>query len=233
MKNLAAMLQSCAPEHGVVIGETTLRLIQGMFVVDDLGPQAVRGIEEPVAAYRVLRRSGVRSKLDAAGESLTPFISRDAELDLMLERWALAKGGDGQALLLLGEPGIGKSRLVYELRERLAGTAHTWLEARGSSYTQHSAFEPAIQLLEVALELRDDEPASERLGKLELALAQAGVREPDALPILARLLSIETGDLPELVTSPQLARRRTIEVLARWVIALAGAQPLVLLVEDL
>jgi class 3 adenylate cyclase/tetratricopeptide (TPR) repeat protein len=231
--NRAARLQACAPEHGVAIGETTLRLVRGMFVVEDLGPQDLSGIAEPVNAYRVLRRSGVRSKLDAAGDSLTPFVSRESELAALIERWGQAARGDGQAVLLLGEPGIGKSRLVYELRERLGGTAHTWLEARGSSYTQHSAFEPAIQLLEGALELRTTDQAGERLARLEQALDEAGVRDPDALPILARLLSIESDAIPPLVMSPQLARRRTIEVLARWVLALADAQPLVLLVEDL
>jgi class 3 adenylate cyclase/tetratricopeptide (TPR) repeat protein len=231
--NRAARLQACAPEQGVVVSDSTLRLIRGLFVVEDLGPHDLPGIAEPVSAYRVLRRSGVRSKLDAAGESLTPFVSRDAELGALVGRWDEATRGEGQAVLLLGEPGIGKSRLVYELRERLAGTAHTWLEARGSSYTQHSAFAAAIQLLETALELRPEEPVADRLARLELALDQAGLREADALPIIARLLSIEGPEVPEVVMSPQLARRRTIDLLARWVLALADAQPLVLLVEDL
>ncbi len=231
--NRAARLQAIAPPDAIVVSEETLRLVRGIFVVEDLGPHDLKGIAEPVNAYRVLRRSGVRSKLDAAGDSLTPLVSRRPELAAMLDRWQAVKEGQGQTLLLTGDAGIGKSRLVYELREHLRESHHTWLEARGSSYTQHSAFQPAIQLIEQALDLRPDDNADERLNKLRAGLEEVNVNEPDALPLVADLFSIDPEQAPKIVMSPELARRRTIEILARWVLALADLQPLVLLLEDL
>jgi class 3 adenylate cyclase/tetratricopeptide (TPR) repeat protein len=231
--NRAARLEACAPPGAVVISDATLRLVRGIFVVEDLGAQDLPGIAEPVNAHRVLRRSGVRSKLAAAGDSLTPLVSRDEELGVMVERWERTCGGRGQTLLLLGDPGIGKSRLVYELRERLRDTAHSWLETRGSSYTQHSAFQPAIQLIEQALEVEPGDRDDERLAKLRAGLEAIGLSDPDALPVLAEVLSINAEDAPRVVMSPELARRRTIELLAKWVLALAELQPVVLLVEDL
>jgi class 3 adenylate cyclase/tetratricopeptide (TPR) repeat protein len=231
--NRAARLQVAAPPGAVVISDATLRLVRGIFVFEDLGPQALPGIPDPVPAHRVLRRSGVRSRLDAAGDTLTPLVSRTDEVKLALDRWERAREGDGQALLIAGEPGIGKSRIVHELRRRLRDLDHTWLEAQGSSYTQHSAFQPAIQLLEQALELRPEELPSERLEKLRAGLELAGIDDADAMPLLADLLSIERTEVPEMAMSAELARRRTIELLAKWVLALAELQPLVLLVEDL
>jgi predicted ATPase/class 3 adenylate cyclase len=231
--NRAARLQACAPAGGVVISDSSLRLVRGIFVVEDLGPQELPGIADPVTAYRVLRRSGVRSKLDAAGDRVTPFVSRGEELATMLELWGRACGGEGQTVLLTGEPGIGKSRLVYELRERLSDTAHTWLEARASSYTQHTAFQPAIQLIEQALEIVPQDGPAERMTKLEATFEQVNVGDPDAVPLLADLLGLGAEASTRAVMSPDLARRRTIEVLARWVLALAEMQPLVLLAEDL
>ena len=231
--NLAARLQSCAPPGGVVVSEATLRLVRGVFLAEPLGPQRLDGIAEPVEAHRVLQRSGVRGRLQAAGDRLTPFVSRDRELEILLGRWRLAEDGDGQALLISGEPGIGKSRLVFELRERLRETPHTWLEARGSSYTQNTAFQPAIALIEQALEIDPGDDDRTRFDKVRSGLELVGLTEPEGAAILAGLLSIESEETPPLVMSPELARRRTIEVLARWVLTLAELQPLVLLAEDL
>ncbi len=231
--NRAARLQAAAPPGAVVISDATLRLVRGIFVFDDLGAQTLPGIPDPVPVHQVLRRSGVRSRLDAAGDSLTPFVGRADELSTALEQWERARAGDGRTLLISGEPGIGKSRIVYELRENLRDSDHTWLEARGSSYTEHSAFQPAIQLLEHALELRAEDLPAERLEKLQGGLDLAEVDDADAMLLLADLLSIEKTEVPEMTMSPELARRRTIEVLAKWVLALAELQPLVLLVEDL
>ncbi len=231
--NRAARLQSVAPPGGVVISSSTLRIVRGVFIVEEMGPQKLAGIGEPVDAFQVLRRSGVSSRLDAAGDSLTPFVSREADLAVVLESWARAQDGEGQTVLLRGEPGIGKSRLVYEMRERLRDSPHSWLEARGSSYTQHSAFHPAIQLMERALEIRAGETNEVKHDKLVSGLELAGMGEPDAVALLADLLSITTDGSERLVMSPELSRRRTIEVLADWVLKTAELQPVVLLAEDL
>lgn len=231
--NRAARLQGCAEPGGVVISETTLQLVRGIFLVEDLGPQELKGIDDPTSAYRVLQRSGVRSKLDAAGDRLTPFVSRNAELALLKERWELARSGSGQAMLITGEPGIGKSRLVHELRQGLSGSGHTWLEARGSSYTQHTAFAPVIELMEQALEIDAEMAEAERLRRLEDGLRAVDVEDSDALSVFALLLDIDAEGVPQVVMSPGLTRRRTTELLAKWVLALARWQPLILLAEDL
>jgi tetratricopeptide (TPR) repeat protein len=231
--NLAARLQACAPPGGVVVSDATLRLVRGVFVVEGLGPQSLAGIAEPVEAHRVLQRSGVRSRLDAAGGRLTPFVSRERELARLLSLWDDASGGAGRAALICGEPGIGKSRLVHELRERLRETPHTWLEARGSSYTQNTPFGPAVGLIESALGIEPADDDATRLEKLRAGTALAGVSGSEALGVLAGLLSIEAEELRPPVMSPELTRRRTIDVLGRWVLALARLQPLVLLAEDL
>lgn len=231
--NRAARLQGCAGPGQVVVSADTLRLVQGIFVVEELGPQDLAGIPDPVPAYRVVQRSGVRSRFDATAHRLTPLVDREAERASLAELWARATAGAGQAVLITGDPGIGKSRLAHELRERLKATNHTWLEGRGSSYTHHSPFRPVIELLEHAIELGSDGDAANRLSRLERGLALAGLSDPDALPLIADLFAIEHDRAQAPVMSPELARRRTIEILARWILGLARLQPLLLLVEDL
>jgi class 3 adenylate cyclase/predicted ATPase len=232
--NVAARLQGVAAPETVVISPATLELVQGIFVTEDLGPQSLRGIAEPIWAHRAVQPSGVRSRLDAARDSLTEFVNREAELGILANRWRRAQAQSGQAVLITGEPGVGKSRLIYQLREQLREEPHSWLECRCSSYTQQSAFRPAIELIEQGLSLEADDPPEERLAKLERGMAAAGVASEDAVPLLATLLSVPVADsIGPLTMSPERRRRRTIEVLVEWVLALARLQPVVLLAEDL
>jgi class 3 adenylate cyclase/tetratricopeptide (TPR) repeat protein len=231
--NLASRLQGCAEPGQIVISEDTLRLVRGIFIVDDLGPQSLDGIPQPVRAFSVAQRSGVRSRFDAMAHRLTPLVNREAELALVVDAWTSADGGSGRTVLISGDPGIGKSRLVHELRERLRGTNHTWLEGRGSSYTHHSPFRPVIELLEQALELDPAADEASRLERLERAIGQAGLSEADALPLLAGLLGLEPERGDRLAMSPELTRRRTIDLLARWLLSFARLQPVLLLIEDL
>jgi tetratricopeptide (TPR) repeat protein len=215
------------------MSDATLRLVAGIFVSEDRGAPALEGIEKPVRVYRVGHPSGVTSRLDRA-PSLTPFVGRDQELGLLLDRFELVQEGQGQAVLVAGEAGIGKSRLVRELRERLRETPHSWLECRSSPYTQKSAFYPVIELLEGALGFSDEHSLEEKLGLLERGLAYVGLEPAETMPLFASLLSLR---LPEryapLEISPRLQRQRTLEALLTWLFALAEKQPLVLVVEDL
>jgi class 3 adenylate cyclase/tetratricopeptide (TPR) repeat protein len=232
--NIAARLQAVAPPNGVVMSGTTKGLVRGIFVIEDLPPQALRGIPEPVPACRVLQPTGVRSRLDAAQETLTPLVGRDAELSLLMRLWTRACPGSGHGVLVLGEAGVGKSRLVYELRQRVSAGPHTWLECRCSSYTRQSAFRPAVELIEQGLQLLPSDSPQDKRAKLERGLATAGVDWPNALALLAPLLSIPLEeDTAPLALSAELRRRRTIELLAAWVLALARPQPMVLFTEDL
>src|SRR5262245_40878877 len=140
--NVAARLQGLAAPDTVVMSATMQRLVPGMFVVEELGPQALKGVAEPVVCYRVVRPSGVRSRLDVAAGRLTRFVGRDAELGTLVDRWERAVDGEGQNVLVVGEAGVGKSRLAYQLRERLAAIPHTWLECGASPYTEGTPFHP-------------------------------------------------------------------------------------------
>lgn len=229
--NIAARLQIVAPRDGVVISGATRDLVRGIFVMEELPPQVLKGIPEPVPVYRAIQPTGVRSRLDAA-HSLTPLADCDEEIASLMEAWRRARDGAGQTTLVVGEAGVGKSRLVYELRRRLREEPHSWLECRCSSYTRQSAFRPAAELIEQGLQLRATDRPDEKLAKLERGLALAGVESADAVDLLAPLLSIPVEDRPS-GTSAELRRRRTIELVGGWVMALARPQPMVLFVDDL
>src|SRR5262245_34273270 len=144
--NIAARVQGLAEPNTVVISEATARLVQGLFECHTLGPQALKGVSTPVPVSRVLRESDVQSRFEVAIRTgLTPLVGREEELGLLRRRWAQAQAGEGQAVLLSGEPGIGKSRLVEELEERATTEGATRLEFRCSPYHQNSAFYPIIE----------------------------------------------------------------------------------------
>src|SRR5262249_1417644 len=146
--NIAARLEGLAQPDTVVVSHATYRLTHGYFDCDALGEQVLRGLAEPMAVYRVRRASGAHSRLDiAAPRGLTPLVGRESEVTLLLERWAHAKEGQGQVVLLSGEAGIGKSRLVQVPKDQVAGESHTRLECRSLPYYQHSALYPIIELL--------------------------------------------------------------------------------------
>ncbi len=232
--NLAARLQSVAAPDTVVISDATRRLVRGIFVLEDLGPQRLKGITTEVVAYRVVQPSGVRSRLDLAEGRLTPFTGRGAELGVLLDCWERTQEHQGQTVLVSGEAGIGKSRLVLALRERLADQPHTWLECRCSPYTQHTAFRPVVELVEQGLAFQAADTAEEKIGKLERALRAAGLSLPDTVPLFAEFLSIPpSGAYAPLHLTPDVQRRKTLETLAAWNLALGEIQPVLLLVEDL
>jgi class 3 adenylate cyclase/tetratricopeptide (TPR) repeat protein len=232
--NLAARVQGSAQPNTVVISRATMDLVPGIFVVEDLGTRDLKGIAAPVQIYRAVQPSGMRSRLDSAGGALTSLIGREAELALLEDRWRRARSRGGQSVLVTGEAGVGKSRLVYELHNVVRDEPHSWLESRCSSYTDQSAFRPVIELIEQGLDLGSDETAAEWLEKLERGLASAGVRSADAVPLVSGLLGIPFAEgITPLAMSAERRRRRTIEVLVEWVLALARLQPIVVLVEDL
>ena len=146
--NLAARLQALAEENGLVISAASQRLVQGFFVTEDTGHHALKGFAEPVHVFRVQAESGVRNRLDASGGgSLTPLVGRDQELALLLDRWQSVVDGQGQVVLITGDPGIGKSRLVQAVSARIANEPHTRLEFRCSAYHANSPLYPVIDLL--------------------------------------------------------------------------------------
>jgi predicted ATPase len=239
--NIAARLQEIAEPNTVVISTATQRLVQGFFTCQDLGPQALKGVSAPLEVYCVLGESGVRSRFEvAATTGLTPLVGREEEVGLLLQRWEQIKEGTGQVVLLSGEPGIGKSRLVQILKARVAKEAQTWLECRCSPYYQNTALYPLLDLLQRVIGFKREESPEEKLRKLEAALEdRLTVRQSDGLnetvPLFASLLSlpIPEGRHPPLTLTPQRQKQKTLETLLAWLLAEAARQPLPFIVEDL
>jgi tetratricopeptide (TPR) repeat protein len=233
--NLAARLQDQAEPDTVVMSPATLRLVQGIFVTRELGERSLKGIAEPVRVIQVVRATGVRSRLDvAAAAGLTPLVGRDQELGLLDDRWAQVKDGWGQAVLISGEAGIGKSRLVQAFRERIAEQPHTWLECRCSPYTQDSTLYPVEELHRQGLAWRPEDPVEEKLARLEAGLEVAGFDLDEAVPPMAAFHGIPLPEhYPALTLSPEAQRRKTLELLAEWLLRLGRQQHSILLMEDL
>jgi len=189
----------------------------------------------PLQLYCVLQESGVQSRLDAAlVRGLTPLVGREAEGTLLLERWRQAKDGPGQIVLLSGEAGIGKSRLMQVLQDRMVDESYRRIECRCLSYYQHSALHPVIVHLERALALHGEDAPPEKLRKLEETLAQYSLPLLKVVPLFAALLSIPLpAQYPALTLTPQQQRRQTLEALLDWLVAEADRQPLLFIVEDL
>ncbi len=227
--NIAARVQGAAEPDTVVVTAATQRLVAGMFVVEDRGPQALKGVRDAVTLYRVVQPSGVRSRLDVAGGRLTRFVGRDMELGTLIDRWERAQEGEAQTVLVHGEAGVGKSRLVYQLHEHLADVPHTWLECGATPYTEGTPFHPIVSLVTQGLAFAATDSEAEKLAKVERGLGALASEESTAL--LADFLGLHTST--RLQISPELQRRRTIDLLVQWTLSLSEAQPLVLLVEDL
>jgi class 3 adenylate cyclase/predicted ATPase len=233
--NIAARLQGIAAPNTLVISAATFQLLGGFFACQSVGTRAVKGLAQPLAVYQVLSESTARSRLEAAGSTgLTPLVGREQEVGLLLERWAQVKDGTGQVVLLSGEAGIGKSRLVQGLKEHVATEPQAWLTPyQCSPYHQHTALYPVIDLLErVALHFEREESPQRKLRKLEGFLVQYGLSLAEAVPLFAALLSLPTAYVP-LPLSPEQQKQKTLQALLTILLRIAAQQPLLLVMEDL
>ncbi len=233
--NIAARLQGLAEPDTVVLSAATQRLVTDLFECQDLGPQTLKGISTPLSVYRVVGEGVIHSRFEAAvSKGLTPLVGREEELGLLRRRWEQAKAGEGQVVLLSGEPGIGKSRLVQTLKEQVTAEGATRIEFRCSAYHQNSAFYPLVEHLQRLLQFAPQDTPQAKLAKLTQRLAHYRFPQTDTLPLLAVLLSLPHPEgTPPLTLSPQKQKQRTQEALVAWVVEEAEQAPVYCAWEDL
>ena len=234
--NLAARLQALAQPNTVVIGATTARLVEGLFVWDDLGPQMLKGIAQPVAAYLVREASGAYSRFEAKARrhGLIPLVGREEEISPLLRRWEQAKAGEGQVVLISGESGLGKSRILQGFRERMYEELRNRILYYCSPYHRDTPFYPQIDQLQRALRFQKPDSADRKLDKLSATLRLLGLPEATLAPLFASLVSIPTGDrYPPLSASPEDIKKRTMDACLRVMEAMAAQSPVLMAAEDL
>jgi class 3 adenylate cyclase/tetratricopeptide (TPR) repeat protein len=234
--NVAARVQSTAEPDTVCISAATQRLVAGFFVVEDLGPRILKGVPEPMQIYRVDRPTGVRSRLSAASKSsLTPFVGREDERNLLMNRWTQAQKGKGQLVMITGEAGIGKSRLLQQFKEDLGGIPHTWIEGESSQYEQDTPFAPTLDLVENAFQWTAETPTEKKIEELERSFSAVGIDPAKSVPLMARLFgfSVPPDRFPPILLSPEQQRVQLLQTLVNWVIGTARLQPTLLVIEDL
>jgi class 3 adenylate cyclase/predicted ATPase len=234
--NVAARIQGLAASDTIATSEATYRLIQGYFECQDLGTQTLRGVAEPITVYQILRESGATSRLDVAQpRGLTPLVGREQEVGLLLERWEQVKAGHGHVVLLTGDAGIGKSRLVQMLKDHVAQEPHVRWECRSIEYSQNSALYPMIDLFHRILQFHTEDTAGAKLEKLEQALSQYRLPLEESVPLFAPLLALPIPEdrYPPLALSPQRQRQQTLETIVAILLELAERQPVLFIIEDL
>jgi len=232
--NIAARLQTLAPPGSLIMSEATLRLVEGLFELDPLGPQMLKGVSAPIAIYRVLRPSAAPNRFEARrGNFLTPLIGRETELGFLTRRWENAIEGEGQAVLLQGEAGIGKSRLLQTLRMQLRETPHAEIVFYGSPRHQTSALWPVIQQLHRALGFAGEEDDVGRRERLRHFLDDLDLDGTDVVEPLAMLLGLSANvEWDATPADPEHIRRAVFTALARLTASVQRRSPLLVVVED-
>jgi class 3 adenylate cyclase/tetratricopeptide (TPR) repeat protein len=228
--NVAARVQALAEPGTVVVTVNVQRQIVGLFVAEERGSEELKGITEPVRLFRLVRASGGGRR--AGQRHLTPLVGRDEEIAMLMRRWERARQGEGQLMLIVGEPGIGKSRLIEEFHVRLRDTPHTWVEWSCSQLLQNTPLHPIADWGRRRFG-GADLPVEQQLSDLENTLARIKLDPAENVPLLAPLLDIPIPPECRPILAPEELLRRQLAALTNWIVAGARAQPIVLALEDL
>jgi class 3 adenylate cyclase len=228
--NIAARVQALAEPGAVLVTARVLRQVAGLFVAEERGSHALKGVPEPMTLFRLARASGGGRRSGA--RNLTPLVGRDEEIAMLMRRWERVRQSDGQLVLIVGEPGLGKSRLIEEFHNRLRDTPHTWAEWSCSQLLQNTPLHPIAEWGRQRFG-GAEVPAERRLAELESSLAQVKLDPAQNVPVLAPLLDIPLPQERAPSLAPDELRRRQLAALTAWVTAGARVQPVVLALEDL
>lgn len=233
--NVASRVQAAAEPDSVFITGALNQLVSGLFVIEDRGARGLKGIKEPVRLYRVIQPSAARRRVHrAAARAVARFVGRDDEIALLLNRWERSRQGRGQVVTVIGEPGIGKSRMVEEFRERIKSHLHLWVECGGEPFFKQTPFHPVIEMLNHGLGWRGDESQEERLSMLERSLELFGMDPSEACPLIGEMLGLPVLEkYPRIALAPDQKRRRLLNALAGWVFGATRTQPMVIAAEDM
>ena len=227
--NIAARVQSAAEPGSILITAAVQRQTAGQFVAEDRGQHELREMSAPITLYRIVRANGGGRRVGA--RLLTPLAGRQEELDLLSRRWERARKGEGQLALIVGEPGLGKSRLMEEFRARLGETPHTWTEWSSSQLLQNTPLHPIAEW--GRQRFGADLPAQQRLADLENTLGLIGLDAAEYAPLLAPLVDILLPENRAAKLAPDELRRRQLAAMTAWILAAARTQAVILAFEDL
>ena len=232
--NLASRMEGLAEPGTVYVTEETFKLTEGLFRFEALGEREVKGKEAPVRAYRVIAPSTQRTRFDVSAErGLTPFLGRERELELLLDGLERAKAGRGQAFSVMGEAGVGKSRLLYEFRKAIANEDVIFLEGRCLSYSTNVAYHPVIDLLKSTFDIHEGDDDDRIRDRVKKGLKEQGADESSTLPFVLEMLSVKESGIDAMGLTPEVRKDRTLEALKRIVLKGSERRPLVMAVEDL
>ena len=232
--NLASRMEGLAEPGTTYVTEEIFKVTEGLFRFEALGEKQVKGKEELVKAYRVITTSTRKTRFDVSAErGLTPFVGRERELELLLDGFERAKAGRGQAFSIMGEAGVGKSRLLYEFRKAISNEEATFLEGRCFSYSRGVAYHPIIDLLKSNFDIRESDEDYQIRDKVKEGLKQLGVDEASTLPYLLELLSVKDSGIANISMSPEARKDRIVEAVKRIILKGAEIRPLIMTIEDL
>ncbi|ETX09287.1 MAG: hypothetical protein ETSY2_00295, partial [Candidatus Entotheonella gemina] len=233
---IAASVRDLAPPDTVAISQATAALSAGYFECRLVRSQTHTEHREPLAVYEVRGENAIRTRLEVEGvRGLTPFVGREAELALLAERWEEVQDGRGQVVIVRGDAGIGKSRLVRMLKEQVTIQPHMWLECRCSAYHQNTAFYPVCELLRQLLGAPSEYAVDDTLSTIEALLQRYRLPVDEAVPLLAGLLALRVPEdrYAPLMMTPQQQRQQTLEGLLTLLLLRAAEHPVYFVVEDL
>jgi len=232
--NLASRMENMAEPGATNVTETTFKLTEGLFRFEALGEKTVKGKKESVKVYRVIAISNRRTRFDVSAErGLTPFVSRERELELLLDGFERARAGRGQAFSIMAEAGVGKSRLLYEFRKAVSNEDVTFLEGKCLSYSRGITYHPVIDILKSNFNILDSDDCHQIREKVSQLLKTIGVDEASTLPYLLELLSVKDSGIDRIDMSPEARKDRIMSAVNLITLKGSEMQPLVLAVEDL